>query len=220
MNSTNTRDAEILRHLARFGDRVRLAQFGDRDRAARLDQLERFDALGNVVLEHLEILDGEIGDRLAVGHHVGIDAHEVGARAEARFLLRRLLVLRLGRLGLLGRRCALLGGRDRQHQHQARREARGERTRAMETLPRSASFEWTHHAGTGLVNPRSLRKIHRSASTIVTSTAIVMANATSGYFSARTPSPTTKRSSKRLSAQLLKGSGLVLAATRVLALVR
>ena len=47
----------------------------------------------------------------------------------------------------------------------------------------------------------------------------VTASAASGYFSASTPRPMTKTSSKRLKAQLLNGSGLALAATRVPALV-
>ena len=48
----------------------------------------------------------------------------------------------------------------------------------------------------------------------------VTASAASGNFSASTPSPMTKTSSARLTAQLLNGSGLTLTAARVPALVR
>src|SRR5688572_13878254 len=56
--------------------------------------------------------------------------------------------------------------------------------------------------------------------TIRTSSTAATANAATGYFSARNPRPTTKRSSPKLRIQFENGSGLVLAAARVLVLLR
>src|SRR5262245_42961604 len=74
---------------------------------------------------------------------------------------------------------------------------------------------------------RGAKKRRRTARTMVAANTAISATSTRvttsavpGYTSARTPSPTTKPSSARLSSQFETGSGLVLATARVPALVR
>ena len=56
----------VLKLLARFGQRGRLSRVGLRSAAANGDVLERVDLLRSVVLENLEIVRRQIGDRTAV----------------------------------------------------------------------------------------------------------------------------------------------------------
>ena len=65
-NSTKTPRARVLRHGARLGDRVRLAPHVLRPAAADDDVLELFDLLRRAVLEDLEVVLREIGDRRVV----------------------------------------------------------------------------------------------------------------------------------------------------------
>jgi len=85
----------VLRRLALLLCRVRV---GGRDgvgvgaRPTSADQFEALDFLRLVVLEHVEVGSGEIGDGRAVGADVGVETHEIGAAAEPwqlRLLLRR-----------------------------------------------------------------------------------------------------------------------------------
>ena len=62
---------------------------------------------------------------------------------------------------------------------------------------------------------RTALTIHAANATMSARQTITTMAAAAGYLSARTPSPTTKRSSPRLRAQFENGSGLALASTRV-----
>ena len=75
-------------------------------------------------------------------------------------------------------------------------------------------------AAGGRLNRRlNARMIAAANRTMRPSSTTTTTSAATGYLSARKPSPTTNRSSPRLSSQLVNGSGLVFAMTRVPALV-
>ena len=81
--------------LARFRDGVRLAAGVLRASTTNHDVIELLDGLGNLVLENLEVLAAEIGDRCVVTSWIDVDPNVVGFGAEGG--ARRLLLCARGR---------------------------------------------------------------------------------------------------------------------------
>ena len=76
--------ARLEGRLARLGNRVRLATRVLRAGAADDDVFELLDGLRRLVLEDLEILLTQVGDRRAVARGIDVDAHVVRGGTERR----------------------------------------------------------------------------------------------------------------------------------------
>ena len=152
----------LVAHLSDVGGVRR----GARHRAAaRGDELHVLDLLRLVVLEDLEVFRLEVGDGHAALGEVGVDAHEVGARAKAGHLI----------AGLLGGNRER--GRDDGDQRKPDSHDPNLQVRPHSHLPNSAF---------NLSLSRAL-KIHRQrvrvSQAIASSRTALMTNATTGYCS-------------------------------------